>query len=50
MKNYLPIILCLITYWLDGPPILYLFYIILFWIVGKLDTGEKKNSDSTEEK
>jgi hypothetical protein len=41
MKFYLPLILCLITSWLDGPPILYLFYMILFWVLGKFDNEEK---------
>ena len=45
MKNYLPIILSLITYWIDGPPILYLLYIILFLFLGKYsDAYETKGT------
>ena len=46
MKVYLPIILCLITSWLDGPPILYLIYLILFWVLDKFEDKENEEVDT----
>lgn len=43
MKFYLPLVLFLVTSWLNGPPILYLIYIILFWVLDKLEN--KKNEE-----
>ncbi len=48
MKVYLPIILCLITSWLDGPPILYLIYLILFWVLDKFEDQENEEVDTKE--
>lgn len=48
MKFYLPIILCLITSWLNGPPILYLIYLILFWVLDKFEDKENEQDDIKE--
>ena len=46
MPWYLLIILCLITSWLNGPPILYLIYIILSWVLNKFEDKGNEEDDT----
>ena len=40
------IILTFITYWMDGPPILYLVYIIIGFMIPSKTENEEKNTEN----